>query len=403
MIAQILPVFITLVLGIGMGYLLKKTGLPAILAWLFVGIVVGPFGLQWISSEIMNASWYIHSRDIAKFLVGTMMGIGMGFTRNEGKRVLAVALYESFGTLLVVSILFIPILSVIGKPFYLAFIIAAIAMATSAASAMASIKSFQAKGPLTDLLIPVLSLDKIIGLTVFMIVLGFTTGAAATGTFGKFSFVVSILVSILSGMCIGILGGFFINKLQNTALTTPLYASSLLIAALLFVILNHYVFGTKAINYLLAGISVAAALSNTAGTVKTIQIKKQTAKGIGVIFAFFILSLSATMDYRLIFQLGVPTVFYIASRFAGKMLFATLGGQKSGYAKPVWKNLGFTLLPHASVCLVFTSMAYDALEPMAYNQAVFLQSTLFASVIINEIMAAFLMKFALRRAGEIER
>lgn len=72
-------------------------------------------------------------------------------------------------------------------------------------------------------------------------------------------------------------------------------------------------------------------------------------------------------------------------------------------AQPVvTKYLGFTLLPHSGVSLVFTGIATTTLSSFEPSLAAIISGTIVAAAIINEIIAVIIAKYAFKWAGEIE-
>ena len=67
----------------------------------------------------------------------------------------------------------------------------------------------------------------------------------------------------------------------------------------------------------------------------------------------------------------------------------------------VTKYLGFTLLPHSGVSLVFTGIATTTLLTIDASLANIVSGTIVAAAIINEIIAVIIAKFAFKWAGEI--
>ena len=107
------------------------------------------------------------------------------------------------------------------------------------------------------------------------------------------------------------------------------------------------------------------------------------------------------LDYRLIAGAGLFTAVYIISRAAGKIGGAFLGGTLTKAEPTVTKFLGFTLLPHSGVSLVFTGIAVTTLTPIDPSLAGIVSGTIVAAAIINEIIAVIVAKFAFKWAGEI--
>ena len=66
------------------------------------------------------------------------------------------------------------------------------------------------------------------------------------------------------------------------------------------------------------------------------------------------------------------------------------------------RYLGFTLLPHSGVSLVFTGIAVTTLTAIDTALAATVSGTIVAAAIINEIIAVIVAKYAFQRAGEIK-
>ena len=69
----------------------------------------------------------------------------------------------------------------------------------------------------------------------------------------------------------------------------------------------------------------------------------------------------------------------------------------------VKKYLGFTLLPHSGVSLVFTGIAVSVLQGPAPECAQIIQGTIAAAAVINEIIAVFMAKKGFEWAGVLNK
>ena len=68
----------------------------------------------------------------------------------------------------------------------------------------------------------------------------------------------------------------------------------------------------------------------------------------------------------------------------------------------VQKYLGFTLLPHSGVSLVFTGIICSVLGNGGETElAVIVKGTIAAAAVINEIIAVIMAKKGLEKAGEL--
>ena len=115
-----------------------------------------------------------------------------------------------------------------------------------------------------------------------------------------------------------------------------------------------------------------------------------------------IVNLGMPLDYRLIAGAGLFTAIYIFSRAIGKIGGAYLGGRITKADTAVTKYLGFTLLPHSGVSLVFTGIAVSTLTVTDTALATIVSGTIVAAAIINEIIAVIVAKYAFKWAGEIK-
>ena len=67
------------------------------------------------------------------------------------------------------------------------------------------------------------------------------------------------------------------------------------------------------------------------------------------------------------------------------------------------RYLGFTLLPHSGISLIFTGIAVSVLEGTAPEYAVLIQGTIAAAAVINEIIAVYMAKKGFEWAGELQK
>lgn len=116
-----------------------------------------------------------------------------------------------------------------------------------------------------------------------------------------------------------------------------------------------------------------------------------------------IVNLGMPLDYRLIAGAGLYTVIYILSRALGKIGGAYVGGKLTKADPKVTKYLGFTLLPHSGVSLIFTGIAVNTMATIDASLAAIISGTIVSAAIINEIIAVLLAKTAFKWAGEISQ
>ena len=146
----------------------------------------------------------------------------------------------------------------------------------------------------------------------------------------------------------------------------------------------------------------ASAVANLIDEQKLEDMMKKYAPVLNISLVVVIVNLGLPLDYRLITGAGIFTVIYIVSRAIGKIGFSFIGGKITKAEPAVTKWLGFTLLPHSGVSLVFTGIAVNTFMTIDQSLATIISGTIVAAAIINEIIAVILAKVAFKKAGELD-
>lgn len=176
----------------------------------------------------------------------------------------------------------------------------------------------------------------------------------------------------------------------------------LCVSALCGLLIDNYVFHSFSLNYLLIGMAFSAAVANILPEKELADTLKLYRPLLNLSLVIVIVNLGMPLDYRLIAGAGLLTAIYILSRAAGKIGGAYLGGKITKAEPTVTKYLGFTLLPHSGVSLVFTGIAVTTLNAIDPSLASIVSGTIVAAAIINEIIAVIVAKFAFGWAKEIK-
>ena len=167
-------------------------------------------------------------------------------------------------------------------------------------------------------------------------------------------------------------------------------------------LIDRYVFHAFSLNYLLIGMAFSATVANLLPQEELTETLKLYAPLLSLSLVIVIVNLGMPLDYRLIAGAGLFTAIYIVSRACGKIGGAYLGGKLTKAEPTVTKYLGFTLLPHSGVSLVFTGIAVSTLTGIDPSLASIVSGTIVAAAIINEIIAVIVAKFAFKWAGELD-
>lgn len=385
------------------GKLIAKLGLPSILGWLITGMALGPHALNLLNQSLLDAQWYGIMVNILECAVGLMIGRELVFRklRKAGKQIVVTTLTESLGTFVVVSLVFGVIFYFTDVPVYLAFVFGGIALATAPAPSLSIVNQMKTSGPVTSTLIPMAALDDLVGALVFFTVIALVSARVSSQGLSVFAVLFMVFLPVFLGAFTGFVTGKILKRVKGSKASIAIMAGMLIVSWAAGAYLNENVLPMPVINFLLLGMAFSTVFANMIDErqLETVMNAADPVIGLGLIVA--ILNLGAPLDYHLIFGAGAYTAVYIVSRGVGKYAGAYIGAKATGAPTTVRRDLGFTLLPHSGVSLVFTGIAVSVLQEPAPECASILQGTIAAAAVINEIIAVFMAKKGFEWAGEI--
>ena len=386
------------------GKLISRLILPSILGWLIAGMAIGPHALGLLGNSLLDSTWFTTLESLLECIVGLMIGTELlwGQMKKAGKQILVTTVTESLGTFLVVSLVFGVIFRFADIPLYLAFLFGGIALATAPAPSLSVVNELKTDGPVTKTLIPMAALDDLVGALVFFLVIAFVSAHLSTAGIPVPVVLFLVFLPVLIGIVTGFLAGKLLQrtKTPNSALAAMLLM--LLASAGIGFAINRML-PTPVLNFMLIGMAYSTVFANMIPEERLNDMMKVMNPVIGFCLVVAILNLAAPLDYHLIFGAGIYTAVYIIARAIGKYSGAYFGAAITHAPTTVKKYLGFTLLPHSGVSLVFTGIAVSVLEGPAPECASIIQGTIAAAAVINEIIAVFMAKKGFEWAGELHK
>ncbi|MCI2068925.1 MAG: cation:proton antiporter [Bacilli bacterium] len=387
------------------GKLISKIKLPAILGWLITGMVFGPHLVNLVSVQTLNQTYYLVIEKAAECFAGVMIGSEMVISKLKkyGRSILITTLFQSLGTFLVVSLAFALVLFLTGKPLCLAFIFGGIALATAPAPALSIVKQYHSHGPVTDTLLPMAALDDIVGIVVFFSVMSLVSSFKGGATTPWYLTLATIFLPILTGSLLGFLGGLLLKKAKSKWSVMLEVIFSLALTIVSGVLMDVFFFKAWSFNYLMAGMCASAFMANFLSEEELNSFLTSYDPVLSICLIVVIVNLGMPLDYHTIAGAGLFTFVYILSRALGKYFGAFLGSQLTKAPRTVRNFLGFTLLPHSGVSLVFTGIAVSTLNAFDPSSALFIQGTIASAAIINEIIAVIMAKEGFKWAGELDK
>lgn len=405
MIFLVIRLLVAIVFAFLAGKLIAKLKLPSILGWLIAGMVLGPYAFSVMSQQILDAGWYQTIVHILECGVGLMIGTELVWNKikRSGKAIVITTLTQSIGTFLFVSLVFGIVFYIQGIPLYLAFLFGGIALATAPAPALSIVREFKTTGPVTNTLIPMAALDDIVGCVIFFTTIAIVAGKLSAGKLPAYMIALVVLLPLVIGIVTGLLAGITLKKERNSSWTLVILTANILFTSAVGFFFNNVVMPKPILNFMLIGMAFSAAFANMVTEKRLEQIMHGFNPFLGIAMIIVILNLGAPLDYHLIMGAGVFTVIYIVARALGKYFGAYFGASITKSPDTVKKFLGFTLLPHSGVSLVFTGITVSVLSAPAPECARIIQGTIAAAAVINEIIAVIMAKKGFEWGGEFGR
>ena len=420
MMVILLHLSIALFAGLVFSRFAKLINLPAVTAYLVAGIVIGPFVLGQLG-EFLNLAWLglpgeaVETYDIiSQVALGFIaFSIGNEFRMSEiktiGKQALIIGILQALAATLVVDGALIALHFILGEavfPLPAAIVLGAVASATAPAATLMVVRQYKAKGPVTNILLPVVALDDAVGLIIFAVSFGIAR-AINSGNLDPVSIIVNPIIEIVISLGLGVVLGllftfterFFHSRSKRLAVSV-----TFVLLAVAISLFEHEFEGIGLhikFSPLLVCMMLGTVFCNTCNFSEELmdRIDRWTAP---LFILFFVISgaeLKLSVFSNWVFVL--VGVVYIISRSIGKCTGATLSAKITGCDKNIVKYLGITLLPQAGVALGMANIAVRSPELGVSSGEIVQNITLFA-VLIYEVVGPLLTKIALTKAGEIK-
>lgn len=406
----LLSISISLLAGLMLSRVAKKMKLPAVTAYLIAGILVGPYCL---GSLGIGGVGFVDMADVKSFSIicdcalgFIAFSIGNEFRLNQlkkiGRQALIVGIFQAVATTLLVDIALIILHLAIPSVITLeaAIILGAIASATAPAATLMVVKQYKAKGPVTDILLPVVALDDAVGLMIFAISFG-VAKAMNAGVVNAVSVIVEPLIEVVLSLLLGAVMGVLFHICERFFHSN----SKRLSVSIGFVIMT---IALSQLTFTVGGIHIAFSSLLTCMMLGTIfcnicdfseELMERADRWTAPLFVLFFVLSGAELELSVFANLLMVLVgaVYIISRSIGKYTSAYISAKISGCDDNIVKYLGITLLPQAGVALgmAMKAKAFGEIGEMVAS------ITLFA-VLIYELVGPMLTKVALMKAGDIK-
>lgn len=384
----LLVLAIAMACGLLFTRIMKLVGLPNVTGYLIAGLLIGPHVLNLVTTESLDVIEIITTVALGFIAFSIGSSFKLEHLKELGKSIVSITFIQALGAVVLVDIALIAI----GTDLPIALTLGAIATATAPAATLMVVRQYQARGVVTNTLLPVVAFDDAIGLMVFSISFSvakvLANGTELTVNAILIEPLIEIVLSLVIGGALGALAAlvsrFF--KSRSNRLTVILVAvfAGLSVSKLL------------GLSDLLVCMMIGALYANLfPSSMPTLDVLDRWTYPLYMLF--FVIS-GAELDITVIPTVGVIGIVYLIARSLGKYLGAMLGAKVVKADKNVQKYLGLTLLPQAGVAIGMAQMVLAEMPSLGTQ----ISTVVLCATLIYELVGPVATKIALTKAGEID-
>jgi len=408
--STLLSVSIALLAGLFMTRVFKPFKLPSVTAYLIAGILIGPYcmgqlgisGLGFESSDAVAKLSLIS--DVALGFIAFSIGneFRLSDLKKTGRQAFIIGVFQALVATLFVNLalyvvhIFMPEKLTVPQLLTLA----AIATATAPAATLMVVRQYKAKGPLTDLLLPIVALDDAVGLIVFAVSFGIAK-TLIVGTADLVSILVNPLVEIVCSLLLGAIMGWILTQIEKLFNSNTNRLNMTITFVFLTVALSMLDFHIGAVHISFSSLLVCMMLGTVFCNICPLShdLMEQADKWTSPLFALFFVISGAELELSVFTDVAIVFIgiVYIIFRSLGKYFGTFASAKASGCEPNICKYLGITLLPQAGVALGMCATAMQLGEQGNLIRNI----TLFA-VLVYELVGPLLTRQALTAAGDIK-
>ena len=409
--STLLSVSIALLGGLLMTRVFKPLKLPSVTAYLIAGVLIGPYclgqlGVGGLGFESMQS--VEHLGLIADVALGFIaFSIGSEFVVDElkviGKKAFVIGIFQALVATLFVDLALLVLYYVMPDQISIAQVITlgAIATATAPAATLMVVRQYKAKGPLTDLLLPIVALDDAVGLIIFAVSFGIAK-TLGTGSVDAISIIINPLVEIVASLVLGAVMGWLLTQLEKLFNSNTNRLNMTIAFVFLTVSLSMMDFHIGAVHVSFSSLLVCMMMGTVFCNICPLShdLMEKSDKWTSPLFALFFVISGAELELGVFTNYAVVVIgiVYIIFRCIGKYLGTYVSAIVTRCESNICKYLGITLFPQAGVALGMCTIA----SAQFGQQGVLIRNITLFAVLIYELFGPLLTRWALTKAGDIK-
>ncbi len=420
----ILILGILLILGLFSSRLMKILHLPNVTGYLLIGLLTACICLlidkfnnnSLLTEELISLNDIISSVALGFIALSIGEEFKLSKIKKFGFKIISITFLQAFLAMILVDVIVLGICYLLSVPIEIAICLGAIATATAPAATLMIIHQYKAKGPLVDLLLPVVALDDAIGLIFFAISISISKVMVTGVTPNITSLILVPLIEIIGSLIAGIILGLLLRLIIHLFKSRNNHVINLIAFTLIGVgiceLLNNIIINGSHLEFssLLCCMMIGATYINVDKDDKIVErdfslVERWTPS---LFMLFFVLSgahliTSAkellTTDTNMLY-IAIIFLGYLIARSSGKYFGAVIGCKLTKRDSLITKYLGITLLPQAGVAIGMANQI-SSMESFDGEIGNIIVTVVLCATLIYELIGPLLTKWSLNKAGEI--
>ena len=389
--------------GYAGGRVAHAVNLPRISGYILAGMLLSPSVTGVLSTNVLEGDLSLIT-DIALGVIAFSIGgtLEFGKLRKLGKTIIIITVVQAFAVALLVSISVIflfPHLPGAGIQSSRALVavgilLGAICAATAPAAVLGVVHEYKAKGPMTTILLGIVTLDDGITLVLFSMAAGVAGSLGGKGVSLVQAGVVQpgkeIVIALMIGATAGLLLRLMVPVIKRRGALLGLTLGTIFVTSGIALTFHT----SSLLACMMLGLVMANTMNQAEPWFDAVEKIEEP------LFAMFFVLAGAHLKIGALAAAGTLAAVILTMRTIGKLGGSYLGGVISAAPMAVKKYLPFGLLPQAGVSIGLVLAAKEYVGDL--SAARIMVNAILASVIINELISPLLVKTALIKSGEAQ-
>jgi Kef-type K+ transport system membrane component KefB len=382
-------------LGLLGGRLFERFGIPQVVGYIVVGVLLGDSVLHFLSLKTIDDLSPITSMALA--FIGFMVGGELKYSlfQKYGRQFFSILLSEGLLAMILVSTLII----LLTKNIPLGILLGALSSATAPAATVDVLWEYRSKGPLTSTILAIVALDDGLALFLYGFAFSFANALVAGGGLSAKIMLFQPIIEIFGSFFLGIFIAFILDRVLARIKTRDdqlvINVAAILLAS---GIAEHY-----DLSLILTNMAIGLTLTNLHPdrNESSFKVIKEFVPPIYIIFFLFV---GARLQLGLVPSMGMLGLLYVIGRTIGKWAGSFLGATISGAPASVRKYLGLALFSQAGVAVGLSLDIYQHFGQFGSAGQLLghtVINVIAATTLLVQIIGPLSVKIAITKAGEI--